>query len=775
MTIIHACLLFPWLALSAKDASAQQPHNRTPWPERVLFDQRESILYARGRDWKAEFSARGLSFIPFLGSRAPHNEPVRFALQEVRVADRILASSTSSAPIRFDSTIHYLRGPVEEVYDTSLEGIEQTIVIRELPLRDEIRVRFAVSTELAARDVDDGVEFTNDRGGVRYRQAIARDAAGRSRVLEAHWSSSAVELDVPADFVRDAALPCSIDPLIEAFQFTSDTIDEFAPDTAVSIDYGHLPARWDVWEIAWSQTDHDVALRSTILGNGQSTSYLIDATSEYWSEPTVAGVDVINIFSKTGGGCLVAASVGDPSNANREIHGRALAFNLGAVQVINGTDAGDKHAPAIAGDTYYGDSPFYYVVWQIDRAGGDKGIQGRAFYDSGVPLSGARDVTSSSGGVDTRPAISKGDGTFDWCIVWERRASATNRDIWARRVAFDGTLVTAEFPVSQAPEDESRPSVSSRSEAAPIFVVACELESGGKHDVFLHVVDGAAAISHTNLTLEEVGPSDAIDRIAPRVDGILASYVVTYKEADVAQSGLHRTWLTSFAIDHSAQVELIESRLPLGGISSAEPSPVATAAGHQLPVVFGREFELVWDEPVPPADQRDVFAAKFDLAATIPWVTTACFGDGSDSPCPCTSNVGTHAGCPSSEGRRGAQLTWTGHPKTSDSRLALHAQRLPPGATALLVQGTHQAHPSLSFGAGLLCAVGGRTDIVARAASGIGTFDYPSQPGDVPIAIAGGVPPSGGLRVYQITYRDPLGFCGSTWNTTNAVVVLWGP
>jgi hypothetical protein len=771
MSIALQASLLLSLASSGQQPAARPAHSE--WPERVLFDARDSSIYARGRNWKAAFSDAGLTFIPFLGSDAPRNEPVEFVIEDVRVGGDLLATTAPSVPIRSEDTIRYVQGSIEVVYDASLAGIEQTLVLHDLPARDAIHVRCAVHSELEARAIDQGIEFSCAHGGVRYTTAIARDAAGRTRALEARWIGGAIELCVPADFVRGAVLPLAIDPLIEAYNSTPDSIDEIAPDTAVSINYAHFRTRWDVWEIVWSQSDHDVALRAVVLGSWQSTSYLIDATPEYWSGPKVGGCEVINVFGKTSGGCAVAAVVGDPASGAREIRGRALTQSLQPPVLISGADAGDKHALAFAGETYYGDTPTYCAVWEIDRPGGEKDIQERALYDNGQVFSAVHDLAADPNVEETRPAISKSDGEIDWCIVWERRVSPSNRDIWARRVDFGGAFVTPAFSVSEAPEDETRPNVSSRSEDAPVFIVACEQERGGKHDVFLHVIDGTSALSHTNLTMLEVGSSAGIDRSVPAIDGIQNDYLVAYKESYVGQD-LHRAWCTRFAIDHAGNPTLIETRVPFGGLASPELAPVATDEGHfNNGPAAPPGFELVWDEPMPPSGSHDVFGAHFQPLPSASSVTTSCFGDGSDTACPCANNPGAHSGCPNATQPLGAELAWTGQAKLADPTLTVHAQRLPPQVTAILVQGDLAQHPALVFGAGLLCIGGNRTDIATRTTSAQGTFDYPAQHGDLPISTLGFVPSGGGTRFYQVFYRDPIGSCADTGNSTNALAVFW--
>jgi hypothetical protein len=48
--------------------------------------------------------------------------------------------------------------------------------------------------------------------------------------------------------------------------------------------------------------------------------------------------------------------------------------------------------------------------------------------------------------------------------------------------------------------------------------------------------------------------------------------------------------------------------------------------------------------------------------------------------------------------------------------------------------------------------------------------------GQLPLSLAGSIPPAGTTVIYQAWYRNPAAFCGpSTTNLSNALVVAWTP
>jgi hypothetical protein len=86
-----------------------------------------------------------------------------------------------------------------------------------------------------------------------------------------------------------------------------------------------------------------------------------------------------------------------------------------------------------------------------------------------------------------------------------------------------------------------------------------------------------------------------------------------------------------------------------------------------------------------------------------PVITSACFGDGTDTACPCAAgNAGR--GCPSSQFAAGAQLTGAGAARILADTFTLVATDVPNSA-GMFIQGS--TAPGLPFGDGLLCVGGG--------------------------------------------------------------------
>jgi hypothetical protein len=154
---------------------------------------------------------------------------------------------------------------------------------------------------------------------------------------------------------------------------------------------------------------------------------------------------------------------------------------------------------------------------------------------------------------------------------------------------------------------------------------------------------------------------------------------------------------------------------------------------------------------------------------------TYCAGDGTATPCPCGNAGAPGNGCANSIDANGGHIGATGGASLANDTLVLAGSGM-PDSSALYFQGTGQANGGLGlvFGDGLRCAGGSIVRLVTRA-NVAGASQYPG-PGDPPVSVRGLVPAGGGVRTYQIWYRNAAAYCTpDTFNLTNAVEVSWQP
>jgi hypothetical protein len=150
--------------------------------------------------------------------------------------------------------------------------------------------------------------------------------------------------------------------------------------------------------------------------------------------------------------------------------------------------------------------------------------------------------------------------------------------------------------------------------------------------------------------------------------------------------------------------------------------------------------------------------------------TVYCTGDGTGMTCPCANVGGAGEGCANSGGTGGVLVT-AGSQSVSNSTFVLQGSQLVPGGVGVFFQGNNAINTGLGvlFGDGLRCAGGAavRLQIVVAGMSGGASTS-------IDIAAKAGLL-GGETKRYQLWYQDGTSACGSGFNLTNGVEVVWGP
>jgi hypothetical protein len=153
-----------------------------------------------------------------------------------------------------------------------------------------------------------------------------------------------------------------------------------------------------------------------------------------------------------------------------------------------------------------------------------------------------------------------------------------------------------------------------------------------------------------------------------------------------------------------------------------------------------------------------------------------CFGDGlGAAACPCQNPSGElERGCANLLYLEGAQLSATGTSSVSSDTLVLKSTEM-SGAQSWYFQATGQ--DAIPFGRGILCVSGALLRVGQKSVVG-GSSINPSGT-DLPLSIKGAIPPSGGTRYYQVSYRQANPVCTpaptSNTNRTNGLAIVWTP
>jgi hypothetical protein len=228
------------------------------------------------------------------------------------------------------------------------------------------------------------------------------------------------------------------------------------------------------------------------------------------------------------------------------------------------------------------------------------------------------------------------------------------------------------------------------------------------------------------------------------------------------------------ARDHAGNTITAEGRVSGLVVSTTSVViPPGTATFHVEMTVMGSPDEIRISGSG--AFDNGRFAALVDTVGPFvidDFAGPFCGANSAPVACPCGNTAGGAdvEGCASSLGY-GARLRRTGVGSIASDSIVLLGTQM-PNSSALYFQGT--SVQSAVFGDGLRCVGGQVTRLKIQTNSG-GASSYPSS-GDAPISVQGAVPPAGGMRHYQIWYRNAAPFCTSaSFNLSNAVSVSWGP
>ena len=214
------------------------------------------------------------------------------------------------------------------------------------------------------------------------------------------------------------------------------------------------------------------------------------------------------------------------------------------------------------------------------------------------------------------------------------------------------------------------------------------------------------------------------------------------------------------------RVSLLPGAWRLGNYTPASPIPTVGQLQAVLSALDALYLSGDWVTGNEAADLDNVVLSMD--GSGVPF----CFGNGLAITCPSNNAGSTASGCANSASAAGSSLRSVGLPAVGADTLILHASCALPNQPGLFFQGQNAINGGngVQFGDGLRCAGGNvvRLEVVTANATG-------SASSTVPIAATGSVSP-GDIRRYQWWYRDPTGSpCGTGFNLSNGLEVMWAP
>jgi len=467
--LLLACTLLPSLGLAqvpAPDTPARAPAPSLPapastWsPDCVIHDEPgDGRLWAHGASWKASFGQDGFTFVPRLAG-APHNFPLQFRVSAVRVGGRPLPFAAAVTPVRSSDRVTFERGALREVYDLSLQHVEQKFVV-DTALAGDVELELAVATELCEDSTAPGLQFGCAFGAVQYGEAFLV-RGGEKLPIESAFDRGTLRLRVPAALRGEG--PVVIDPVLST-QSSSAVGTVFTPDVA----YDATTDRWLlVWESEFSGTDHDVwaemfdgaGVRIPLSG----TALEFTAVMAGW--PRVADLDAADRF-------LVAFQFHDPFFGGRQmIYGRTRdaggSMTVGPMVLFSDPNLpGGNTGVDVGADSGTGAGNHdWLVVWTNTATINDSNIHGRLVLGTGQPRSASVLPIETVGTFfNANVEVSKGNGNglvdFPlWCVVYTRYFGSTLAEVHCRTVDPNGAI-GSEVPCDTSQNRNLYPHVSS--------------------------------------------------------------------------------------------------------------------------------------------------------------------------------------------------------------------------------------------------------------------------------------------------------------------------
>lgn len=705
----------------------------------------EGVHWVRGRSYKASAFEGGFTFLPFLGSQAPRNYPIRFKLQRVERGDVALDLEGDGQVSRTGERLLIRRGTVDVRYDVSLESVEQSFALQVPEGEGDLKLVVDVETDLSVEAHHGGFRFLNELGGVTYGAATVLDARGHEASVPLVWTGDAIEFVVPEAFLETAVGPIVIDPLLTPFSVATGAADLDAPDA----DYDPTMNRYCVvFEERFSATDIDViSLFIRATDGAVSGSAYIDQTTASWSWPRITKRFASQDFVIVAEGDSVAV----PGSKDIVARGRTVAGVLTpATVLISATSTYSCVTPDIGADKALDGAAAVCVVFYRDL-GAHRDVYFTSFNTLPSTPTFSIPVESSAVVDESGPAISRGTGTFpalNFAVAWSVRDLVTGEaSVRACRVPYTGGGPGQSFQVAPSitggvyfdvdvsvMSDLVHPGTSE-----PYYAVTFDDRPSNLTDAFVSICAG-----ETWLGTEELQISEHADRVPNQDDLVIGSsaryFMLAYSEGGVLQM------TTMQPVD--GRMGIVERRAAVMG-SDVAPSSLCFVTPQTSMPTQGTGF-LIWAQNT--GSSQDIMAAR----ASAPMGTNAagwnyCYG---------TMN---------STGDRG-YITATGTRQPSALH-TLHVESLPPNVFGyFLASMTTASVPNAAGSQGTLCVGGsvGRFGLYHSGPDGSSTHSV--NPLQIAQPMGATAATAGQVWAFQSWYRDSVAGV-ATSNFTNGATL----
>jgi len=248
----------------------------------------------------------------------------------------------------------------------------------------------------------------------------------------------------------------------------------------------------------------------------------------------------------------------------------------------------------------------YLVVWEHAFSASDHDIYARRISGNGAPLDGTF-IVVNSGTNESNPVVTFNQETGQYLVVYEYQAAGGNRDIYARRVDGDGTLPGSIIPVATGSTDQSAPATSAGGNYLVVWQVAHP--TSGEYDIYGRRVDAYGSLSGGSIAIS----TWQYDQLKPRLafNAAAGEWLVVWEDH-------HWGW--------GAYRDVYGQRVNYDGTLDGGNFGIAWGNNRENPDVAynsaGNEYMVIW-EYVLSASDHDVYRRRVSANGSLPDSETA--------------------------------------------------------------------------------------------------------------------------------------------------------